>query len=203
MPFIFRTADNDRVSTKLRHFRSLRIGWHYGRGKPPAEKTMEAASWLHREALFLGFTSMDAFPGVNGEIMLTIYAPGSNYMELTVEPDGTISFAHEINRAEQPVPDNRISALDARHLLKNIASSIWSMSISSISPTTTPTGTNLKVWLSKTLQTTGSFQLFRSNASTELPDPFVTMPEDFTPPWHQNRPSIGDLQKPFSQLEPQ
>lgn len=63
-----------RVERKLRSFGGLVRGWHYGEGEPIAAETVRLARRLHLFSVALGFTNMDAFPCVNGEVLLTIYA---------------------------------------------------------------------------------------------------------------------------------
>lgn len=44
-----------QTAAKILSFRALPVGWHYGDGAAPAEKTVDAALRLNEEAMSLGF----------------------------------------------------------------------------------------------------------------------------------------------------
>ncbi|MEZ4733902.1 MAG: hypothetical protein R3E79_42970 [Caldilineaceae bacterium] len=50
----------------------------------------------------LGFHETDAFPGLNGEVMVTVYQ-GSDYWEFTLEPTETITFVYEQMTRRSPM----------------------------------------------------------------------------------------------------
>ena len=79
---------------KIRGFKRLQKGWHYGEGRPFGDNIINAAISLHKEALRLGFFETDAFPGANGEIMVTIYRH-EHYLEFIIERDLTVTFSRE------------------------------------------------------------------------------------------------------------
>ncbi len=79
---------------KIRSFGSLPKGWHCGEGGPVRHTTITKALRLLSIAGGLGYTETDAFAGVSGEAMLTIYS-GKTYLEFTVEPDESVTFIRE------------------------------------------------------------------------------------------------------------
>ena len=79
---------------KIRGFRELERGWHYGEGVPIEQSTLDNAIVLHQEAVRLGFLETDAFPGLNGEVMFTIYLD-DHYLEFILEPNGNVTFYRE------------------------------------------------------------------------------------------------------------
>ena len=87
-----------QTAEKILSFRELPVGWHYGDGAPPTNKTVDAALRLNEEAISSGFEKTNAFPGVEGEIQVTAYTD-SLCLEFTIEPGG-ITFVEEQNGQE-------------------------------------------------------------------------------------------------------
>ncbi len=58
---------------KLNEFLSLPVGWHYGQGGPISHRLVDLAKQIVYRAFLLGFSSTDAFPGVDGGILITVY----------------------------------------------------------------------------------------------------------------------------------
>lgn len=83
---------------KILEFSNLKKGWHFGEGIPPTEKILKSALDLSDHIATLGFQS-NAFPGVDGEIMMTVYH-GKNYLEFTFETNGTVTFVREKSETE-------------------------------------------------------------------------------------------------------
>lgn len=79
---------------KIRSFKQLTQGWSYGEGKPFKDSILNDAISVIREAFNLGFNITDAFPGLDGEVMCTIYHE-DHYLEFTLEPDGNVTFVRE------------------------------------------------------------------------------------------------------------
>jgi len=91
-----------KTEDKIWGFRDLKRGWHFGEGKPIDKTGIDEALHLHSEILLHRFTRTDAFPGLNGEIQLTIYS-NNDYFEFTREPTGKWTFVHEHLEAEVDV----------------------------------------------------------------------------------------------------
>jgi len=84
---------------KIFGFKNLESGWHYSEGVPFQVERLKKAVQLNQEAVRLGFFETDAFPGVSGEISVTIYH-GVYYLEFTIEHTDVITFVCEIGDEE-------------------------------------------------------------------------------------------------------
>ena len=69
---------------KIQSFKELESGWHYGEGVSIKQSVLDNAILLNQEAINQAFYETDAFPGLNGEVMVTIYS-GEHYLEFTLE----------------------------------------------------------------------------------------------------------------------
>lgn len=70
---------------------------------------LDRAIALHRELLCQGYSRTNAFPGLNGEVLVTAYHE-KHYYEFCLELDGMVTFVHEIDdeeigRRERLAPD--------------------------------------------------------------------------------------------------
>ena len=83
---------------KIRGFSSFKKGWHFGEGVPPSKELLKIAVNMADRVALSGFRS-DAFPGIDGEIMVTAYH-GGDYLEFTFETDGTVTFVREKGETE-------------------------------------------------------------------------------------------------------
>lgn len=88
-----------QTAEKIRSFRELPTGWHYGNGNAPSDETIQKALTLNSELALSGFSKTNAFPGIEGEIQVTAYH-GPLYLEFTIEPDKGITFIYEHNGEE-------------------------------------------------------------------------------------------------------
>jgi hypothetical protein len=89
--FYVRDIKLKSTEKKIESFRELRPGWHYGEGVAPNEITVRNATRLNRLAHALGFPKTDAFPGVDGDVILVIYH--ENYdLEFTLRASGGITY---------------------------------------------------------------------------------------------------------------
>jgi hypothetical protein len=116
----FRSAETAR---KIRHFRLVQSGWHYGEGVPPSPHVINVALEILAHVAMTGFADTDAFLGVNGEVRVTIYSR-STYLEFTVEPNETISYVREDHDREidyRPV----ISINDVFSILSETGRELW------------------------------------------------------------------------------
>ena len=87
------------ILIKLQTFLTLAPGWSYGEGGPISTQVVDRPQRLIFASMRCGFDKFDAFPGLNGELAVSIYA-GSGYLELLLESDDTLTFVHEINGEE-------------------------------------------------------------------------------------------------------
>lgn len=84
---------------KIESFQTKQYGWHYGEGVAFERATIDRAISLHREVLCQGSFRTNAFPGLRGQVLVTVYH-GNDYLEFSVEPDGTVAFLHEVDDRE-------------------------------------------------------------------------------------------------------
>jgi len=116
--FKFLSPDEGSHDTrrKLASFRELKQGWHYGEGVPFSQCVIKSATTINQEALQLGFTETDAFPGIGGEIRVTVYH-NIHYLEFTVETDGQITFVYEKDQ-EEIYYEEKLSLQESKRRLK-------------------------------------------------------------------------------------
>jgi hypothetical protein len=79
---------------KIQSFAKLHPGWSFGEGIEFEPAILNKALQLAKTAHTLGFQETDAFPGLNGEIMVTVYQR-DDYWEFTLSPKETITFVYE------------------------------------------------------------------------------------------------------------
>ncbi len=84
----------NKTMKKILRFREYSEGWNYGRGKTFSDDAIESALAIEILLRRVGILETDAFPGSDGDIMVTGYE-GSLYWELTLEWDNTVTFITE------------------------------------------------------------------------------------------------------------
>lgn len=120
------TSASDFVSAtaaKIKSFRSLPIGWHYGQGGPLRADVVNKALEIDGYYRQLGFTTTDAFPGANGELMITAYR-GIHCIETTISTDLRYSVTHERDDAEISATQD-VSEINAKRIINQIGAEIW------------------------------------------------------------------------------
>ncbi len=153
--------EENKTQGKIRQFIKLPIGWHFGEGVPPNEKTEQSALNMADRMALSGFRT-DAFPGIDGEIMVTGYH-NENYIEFTFEADGTVTFIREEGDEEIEYAEN-LTVREAKEHLKTFRDEIWKKSYElSAQDTTTHERNSLRASLSEILQAL-EFQSFSSPA---------------------------------------
>ncbi len=91
---------SEEVEKKLKAFKALEKGWHFGEGARISTRALAAA----RRLLHVAFSAnpqveLDIFPGIAGEVRVCVYSK-QDYYEFTVEPDYTVTFRREENDVE-------------------------------------------------------------------------------------------------------
>jgi hypothetical protein len=128
---------------KIRGFADLAEGWHYGEGGPISTRAVDAALGLHAAALRLGFTETNAFPGLNGEIEITLYT-GPHYIEFIIERDCSVSVAREFeDRVVEEKSGLRNEAAYA--YLLTVRKVLWSSSELSVAGSTMRNGNDSRL----------------------------------------------------------
>ncbi len=135
----------EQTAEKIMGFRQVQPGWHYGSGTQPSQETIDKALQLNAEASRAGFTETNAFLGIDGEIQVTAYH-GPIYLELTVEPDGEVTFAFEQGDEEMAYEEN-LSLQEARERIGKFRGITWVSFGLSIRATTIPKKDASKVLL--------------------------------------------------------
>lgn len=83
------------VIEKIKSFTELQVGWSFGEGKPIQPDVIEAAIEFAERSARNARLEMDAFPGLCGEVMVTIYRQ-EEYWEFILHEDGKVAYAHEV-----------------------------------------------------------------------------------------------------------
>ncbi|MCB8880088.1 hypothetical protein ACELLULO517_07565 [Acidisoma cellulosilytica] len=99
---------------KIDGFLRLEKGWHYGSGVPVSRALVGRAKLLINLFHALGFPNVDAFPGVDGELMISAFEEG-HCIEVTLELDGTFRLLHE-DKGQEVFYEEGLSTYDlAKH----------------------------------------------------------------------------------------
>jgi hypothetical protein len=106
-----------QTKNKILGFKKLPIGWHYGQGVSPLQSTIDKALQLHQKASDSGFRETDAFPGINGEIQVTLYQ-NQTYLEFTINDDQSITYVKEEGDQEVEYKEN-LSINDAISIIQS------------------------------------------------------------------------------------
>jgi len=85
---------------------------------------------LHRGIINLGFSETDAFPGVDGGILLAVYE-GTEYFALRLEVDGTITYYRETQDVEVDEQEG-LTCTQALEILRMYRKETWTPSASYI-----------------------------------------------------------------------
>jgi hypothetical protein len=157
--------EKPKTVKKIEQFRDLPVSWHYGDGQAARLDTIDRAKEIFNQYTQMGFTVTDAFPGRDGEIMVTAYKD-NYYIECVVETDGTYSVVGERDKDV---------LVDSAHLdegktiaeITQIAKRIWNIFGLYILSTSIKGVMNLRALHSETPHTMGRPPYFYANAWTE------------------------------------
>jgi hypothetical protein len=141
-------AGKPKALDKIADFKNLQVGWHYGGGRPPNPTIVNKAKRIIEHSAMLAVES-DAFPGVEGELMVAVYS-NEKYLEFTVEVDGLITFVMEVEGEETEYKEG-LSLYEAIKKLVTYCGRSWNTSESCTTSTMTPNEENLRVWHSEIL----------------------------------------------------
>ena len=176
MPFIFiRVSDFvSATAQKIASFRLLPVGWHYGQGGPLSDNAVNKALEIDSYYRQLGFTTTDAFPGADGELMITAYR-GPHCIETVISRDALYSVTHERDDTEisATLDVDRITAI---RTIRRVGGEIWrSLGWSALfmESTTTKGRRGLEASRSKT-QVMAGFLSFSGTAWTTQSNQFVS-----------------------------
>jgi hypothetical protein len=133
---------------KIRLFLLREDGWHYGEGVAFRPETVEKAVALHTFILRKGFFRTNAFPGLAGQVIVTLYHR-DEYYEFAVLPDGDIEFTQETGNQEIAFREP-MTIEEAEKIIAAIRTGTWTSFVSLDANSTTPTEADSKAGLSGT-----------------------------------------------------
>jgi len=164
------------TAEKIISFGSLAPGWHYGNGGPINSKTIDLALAIYWQFFLGGLEETDAFPGADGEVMVTAYFD-AHYLEVIVESDDTMSFTYEVGDEEMLPPLEHRPPEEISKLLAGVMRGIWSTSAFCTVTTSIPGRNKIvsKVWHSKTPPKTAEPLWFSESVWTPQVRPSVSM----------------------------
>ncbi|MBC8180359.1 hypothetical protein H8E88_04465 [candidate division KSB1 bacterium] len=145
----YRKKPSHPTIKKILGFGKREHGWHFGEGVPPSKDIIGKALLIVKKAIKADLDT-DAFPGVNGEIMVTIYHK-NDYLEFTVEVDGKVTLVHERGEEEISYKEG-LEISNALREMKNIGKYLWNISEAFTKTITIRDLCDSKVWLSETHQ---------------------------------------------------
>lgn len=183
---------------KVISFARLYPGWHYGAGVPAPEKRVGRAIAYIMFFNGLGLDETDAFPGVDGEVMLTAYK-GRHYLQLTLEANDRITAVYQIN-GDDVFYDEGLSNQDAISWIMDVVSKIEETECATSGLFTqgilTTELENLRSLSSKTAPTAAGYRSFRRNVRSRQAVAFVNTFANTTQAPPPNHPFFGSLMNP-------
>ena len=187
------TENKHPALVKIDHFLKLEKGWHFGEGVPATKQTAIKAAVLVEEAV-IGRFDTDVFPGIDGEIMVTVYHK-EHYLEFIVEKDGSVTYVYQVND-EDIVDGEKLSFKSALNVIHDFSRRIWNTLGSFTAITTTQGKGNLKVWHLKIPHQAES-QSLRKNVSKPLESTSANTCVNSTQKSPQNRLFFGSSPRKY------
>ncbi|HLJ65092.1 MAG TPA: hypothetical protein VKT70_13345 [Stellaceae bacterium] len=159
---------SDKVALKILSFAQLPRGWRYGAGGPiPLDMIERGLAWNIILRSYC-FADIDAFAGVEGEILLTaLHAPHD--IEVILETDGTFTVAHDLDgRQVSYLPHRGKEEVDKA--LADIMRDSWAGSDYFTRVNLMSSAGDLRVWPSETPLVTGA-GVYLSSTNNALSPP--------------------------------
>ncbi|MBI2433661.1 MAG: hypothetical protein HYV26_12415 [Candidatus Hydrogenedentes bacterium] len=149
----------------------LKAGWRFGEGDPASPEAFATALALLDTVVGRGFDETDAFPGVNGEVVLTVYFQ-DRCLEFVVAARNDIDVTWEVGGAVLRVEEGQ-SLEEARGAVENFWGELWKSFESFISANTTAAQASSAAPLSgPAVKSAGVvFRLLEANAYASSPAP--------------------------------
>jgi hypothetical protein len=88
--------DSSPTEKKIKSFKEFQDGWCYGDGIEFSNEIIKQAIKLNKLFIDHDFFITNAFPGANGEIMVSLYED-IHYFQFIIEPSGSIEYLREDN----------------------------------------------------------------------------------------------------------
>lgn len=160
---------------KIRSFLNKPVGWHYNAGKPPVPERISVAVSYLRVLHALGLYETDAFPGVDGEIMVTAYNKKA-YYETSFELNGNANFVFRYSDEDRIDEENVSVPRMIAHLLEAIQQAEQeecSTFVLFTQNTTIQEQKSSKTMLSRTAQMGAVPQSLKKAAPQRMANPYV------------------------------
>lgn len=174
---------------KIHEFGKRQPGWHFGEGVSPSRMVLNKAKSITEKAYISGFET-DAFPGIDGEIMIAVYYK-NDYLEFTIETNGNITFVREKGE-EQITYREGLSLNNALNELDKFGKHIWNISGTFTKTITIKGVSDSKVWLSRTHQDQ-VFPAYLKAAFRPSETQYVATSQNIIQEFPQLQLSIGSL----------
>lgn len=138
------SAATRETAAKIESFRHLPLGWHYAEGTPATPAAATQAIELLGYAAARGFLTTDAFPGIEGQVMLTVYE-GPHYLEFLIGSDGDVEFVRE-EEGQEAGDIETLTLEESKAEIDRLREKVWPSSVRSTSNTGIIATTNLSGW---------------------------------------------------------
>jgi len=109
---------------KIREFENLENGWCYGEGEEIKEDLFSQAESLVNLLTNEGFFNTDAFPGPNGEIMVSVYE-GKFYIQFIIEKNKSFNILLE-NEGKKVTREKNQTYENVKDIISKIRRELWS-----------------------------------------------------------------------------
>ena len=122
----YTTDKTSSMINKVNGFRKLTRGWHYGEGFAPDDNTINNAIDLLKIASSYGLQDSDAFPGIEGDILILLYS-NNDILEFSFECSGEIDY---IRQKDKTTIDERehLDIKNAVQVIRNFRKESWKLS---------------------------------------------------------------------------
>lgn len=109
---------NQDILEKIRSFSTYKKGWKFGRGEGISDKVINIAIEIVNLAMPKKFT-IDAFPGVNGDIVVVVYGDAVD-VSFEVQDDLSIIISTETGSDVLIDNETRINIIQIKWLLEKL-----------------------------------------------------------------------------------
>ncbi len=161
------------VAETIRSFAKLPDGWHYGTGTGAVDAAVDTALYVNSLLIDYGARNIEAFPAVDGGILVSGYHDRDT-LEVLCRPDGGMDFIHEVDddlvNEQDSVSTNEIEEFLGG--LEWLPQNLFAHCTQSIS---VKKGDASLVWPSSPHPQTGGYQYSRQNAPLALVDANVAI----------------------------
>lgn len=144
------TSDTSNVTDlavlkKIQFFSELKAGWHHGEGAEFSKDQINGASKVAGFVFALAGEEMDAFPGLDGEIMVTAYSKNMCFEVIVIDEDHFTLLVEDEDGSELYEAECESFHELNEKLFLVWKKHIWNISDSSQSGTMTSIGRDLSV----------------------------------------------------------